>query len=113
MQYNKLVRDKIIEIIEAKGEQARWHIATDKEYKEKLKEKLVEEVQEFVQSESREEMADIFEVITALLENKGWKIEEIIALQKEKRKKRGGFEKKSFLRSHKCNIIPRLWNYVA
>lgn len=95
--YNKLVRDKIIEIIHAKGGQAKFHIATEQEYREKLLDKLFEEVAEFRAEESKEEMADIFEVITALLELNDWKLEEIVAIQKDKREKRGGFSRKIIL----------------
>lgn len=97
MRYDKLVRDKIIEIIEAKGGKALYHAATDEEYGEKLKEKLLEEVAEFLEAENIEEMADIFEVIDALLELKGWKYEEIADIQKKKRDERGGFERRIIL----------------
>ncbi len=97
MRYDKLVRDKIVEIIESKGDKALYHIATDKEYEKKLKEKLSEEVVEFLEAENIEEMADIFEVIDSLLELKGWKYEEIALAQKGKRDERGGFEKRIIL----------------
>lgn len=97
MKYNKLVRDKIVDSIEAKGERASYHVATDAEYAEKLKEKLQEEVTEFLESDSKEEMADVFEVITAILAERKWTLEEIIEVQRRKRTERGGFEKRIIL----------------
>lgn len=97
MKYDKLVRDKIIEIIESKGGSAKWHVASDEEYREKLREKLREEIEEFIEAESIEEMADVFEVITAWLTYKGWNIDQVTAVQQEKRDKRGGFERRIIL----------------
>ena len=97
MRYNKLVRDNIIKIIEKKGGKAKWHIAGDNEYHAKLKEKILEEVKEFIKTENVEEMADIFEVISAFLKLKGWSFEGVIAVQKKKHEERGGFGKKIIL----------------
>jgi predicted house-cleaning noncanonical NTP pyrophosphatase (MazG superfamily) len=62
MKYNKVVRDKIPEIIEADNCNLKTHIANEEEYWEKLKEKLNEEVQEFIKEDTKEELADILEV---------------------------------------------------
>ena len=92
MKYNKLVRDKIPEIIKEKGKTPITHIATDEEYKKKLYEKLKEEIDEFLDKPSNEELADILEVIYSISELNNIKIEELELLRKEKAKKRGSFK---------------------
>jgi predicted house-cleaning noncanonical NTP pyrophosphatase (MazG superfamily) len=90
-RYDKLVRDKIPARIEAKGERCAWYTAADGEFREKLLAKLQEEAAEFVADPSREELADVMEVIEALRELYGWTAEEVAALQAEKREARGGY----------------------
>ncbi|MBS3115551.1 nucleoside triphosphate pyrophosphohydrolase [Candidatus Woesearchaeota archaeon] len=77
MEKSKLVRDKIPQIIKNNGDKSVFHIASDEEYGSKLNEKLIEEVNEWSSSQTIEEMADIFEVITAILENNKWSIEKV------------------------------------
>lgn len=99
--YNKLVRDKIPEIISNKGEQPITHILNDEEYKKELETKLLEEYKEVLETtnstERIEELADMIEIIKALasLENKT--IEDILEVANQKAQKRGGFENKIFL----------------
>ena len=66
MKYDKLVRDKIPEIIGRTGKKATFRTLDEAEYKEYLEKKLDEEVAEFHESKSIEELADIYEVMDAL-----------------------------------------------
>ena len=90
MIYNKLVRDKIPEIIASTGKKATFRILNEAEYKEYLERKLDEEVAEFHESKSIEELADILEVIEALSGEPAY----LYVEQAHKRCERGGFEKK-------------------
>lgn len=97
MKYNKLVRDKVTDIIEMKGERAVFHIASDVEYHEKLREKLREEVEEFLSDESISELADILEVLEAFVEYKEFKPEDVAGEKGKKAEKRGAFTKRIIL----------------
>lgn len=97
MRYNKLVRDKIPKIIKQKGGTVVVHVAKRKEYWEKLKEKLREEVAEFNAKPSTEELADILEVVDAIIEFKKLSRAELKKVKKDKRRERGGFKKRIIL----------------
>lgn len=96
-KYNKLVRDKIPEIIMNKGEDCHFHKADKDEYWNKLKEKLKEEVDEFLEEESKEELADILEVLESICKAKGYSTEEIDEIKMEKAKDKGDFSGKIIL----------------
>lgn len=96
-RHDKLVRDKIIEIIEASGDTTTWYTADLKEYKEQLKTKLAEEVCEFLESGATEELADILEVIHSIAAAEGVHREQLQLIQKEKRDERGGFDERTIL----------------
>ena len=91
MKYNKLIRDKIPEIVKEKGKIPLTHIATDEEYKQKLYEKLKEETEEFLEKPSNEELSDILEVIHSICKLNNLKIEDLELLRKKKAKERGSF----------------------
>jgi predicted house-cleaning noncanonical NTP pyrophosphatase (MazG superfamily) len=97
--YNKLVRDRIPEILDAKGIEYEKRIATPEEYKEELIKKLTEEVGEFSDALSTEELADVIEVIEAL---KGLpEYSDVGDVRMKKREERGGFEGKIILKGQK------------
>lgn len=97
IQHNKLVRDKIPEIICASGNQCEISTLSDNEYIDALKQKLVEEANEAAISsddELAQELADIYEVIDALLAAAGIEQETVKEIQRQKRSMRGGFDHK-------------------
>lgn len=95
--YNKLVRDKIPEIIEADGNSCKTHILSNAEYIVALEEKLNEEVAEYQADKNLEEMADVLEVLQAICLARGYSLEELEALRAKKSDERGGFLEKIFL----------------
>ena len=97
MKSDKLVRDKIPEIIKSKGEKCSFHIANEKEYWQKLKEKLYEETDEFLKNEDEEELADILEVINAICKFKNIDKNYLEELRREKTDTKGSFDEKVIL----------------
>ena len=105
-EYNKLVRDKIPEIIRASGNQCEISTLNDVEYIEALKQKLLEEANEVAiapPEELAEELADVMEVIDALMAAAGIEPEKVKEIQQVKRSQRGGFD----------NRIKLLWTRTS
>jgi len=104
IRYDKLIRDKIPEIIKKKGVESRTRIAEKEEYYQKLLEKLEEEVQEFLSSEEKdkiEETADILEVLYAICDLRGISREEIEKIRAKKAEERGEFRNRIILEETK------------
>jgi predicted house-cleaning noncanonical NTP pyrophosphatase (MazG superfamily) len=97
--YNKLVRDKIPEIIEKDGKTCEIEILSDEKYLEMVDAKLDEELAEYHKDKNVEELADLLEVIYAAVEARGSSVEELEAVRMNKYEKRGGFEKKILLKT--------------
>lgn len=98
--YNKLVRDKIPNIIKDKGETPIIKILDNVEYKKELEKKLYEEYQEVIEAsgdERIEELADMLEVIRALAKLEERTLDEVILIADNKNEKRGAFKERIFL----------------
>lgn len=99
--YNKLVRDKIPEIIEKNGEKAITKILDNNDYWSSLLEKVKEELYEIETAETldetKKELADLIEVVRAMAENKGFSLPEIIDEADKKAAERGGFHSRILL----------------
>ena len=93
-KYDKLVRDKIPEIIESQGKKCKLYVATGYDYHNRLKDKLLEEAKEFFDNPCVEELADVQEVIDALQQIHRW---DVTGAQREKANKTGAFWRRYIL----------------
>lgn len=92
----KLVRDKIPEIIESTGASCNYRIAKDaEEYLDFLLAKAAEELNEFIENPSSEEAADVMTVLLAImkLKNKDITMNTIKEAYESKAISRGEFDK--------------------
>lgn len=97
MIYNKLVRDKIPDLIMQQGDRPIYRILDTEEYTCHLENKLNEEVGEYFRDRNLEELADILEVAFSLAENLGYSRDELMAAYQQKHEERGGFNKRIYL----------------
>ncbi|MDD5898325.1 MAG: nucleoside triphosphate pyrophosphohydrolase [Clostridia bacterium] len=95
--YGKLVRDQIPGLIESQGRKCTWKTLSVPEYLAAPDEKLNEELAEYQQDKSLEELADLLEVVRAVIIARGSTIEQVEAICKARAKQRGGFEKQIWL----------------
>ena len=95
-KYNKLIRDRIPEIIESNGKSCVVEVASKQQYFKKLIDKLQEEVEEFVENPCIEELADVLEVVWSIEHATDWG--SLVLAQLDKRCERGGFKKRLILK---------------
>lgn len=96
--YNKLVRDRIPENINSmEGRKCNFKILNNDEYLKELDKKLFEEAHEFIEEHSIEELADLMEVIFAIMKDRNISIEDIENARKIRNNKKGSFNDKIYL----------------
>lgn len=99
--YNKLIRDKIPEIIKKDNAVPKVLELDDKQFAIRLKEKLMEEVKELIEAKTEKEilneLVDVFEVLESIALNNHITIADIKKQKEKKKIQRGGFDKKLFL----------------
>lgn len=95
--YNKLIRDNIPTIIKDAGKVPHTYTANDDEYHQKLIGKLKEETLEYEESNSVEELADILEVVEALIKTHDISLSDLHEIKNKKRDTNGGFDQKLIL----------------
>lgn len=98
IKYDKLIRDKIPEIIEESGKKCTVEIMDNDTYIKYLDAKLDEELAEYQADKSLEELADLLEVMYSVVIARGYSVEELEKVRKEKADKRGGFKKRLLLK---------------
>jgi len=95
--YNKLVRDRVPQIIEADSKKAKTRLLEDREYFQELVKKLKEEIAEFEAEPSVEELADLKELIIAIREAMGIQAGHLEDVRRQKATTNGRFKNKIFL----------------
>lgn len=95
--YNKLVRDRIPEIIGLAGAECKIRVLSDEEYLKMIDSKLDEELAEYHKDQNIEELADILEVVRAAAVARGYTVEELEKAREEKAEKRGAFKDRILL----------------
>ena len=95
--YNKLIRDKIPELIEESGRQVSTKKLSQEEYLQALIDKIVEEINDYRSSENEEEIADIYEVLDCLVELKEYEPMHIDYLRMKKRDAQGSYKDRILL----------------
>ena len=95
--YNKLVRDRIPEIIEQDNKTCDIRILDEAEYLKMVDAKLDEELAEYHRDQNLEELADVLEVLYAATKARGYTLEELEKCRRKKAEKRGGFDKRILL----------------
>jgi predicted house-cleaning noncanonical NTP pyrophosphatase (MazG superfamily) len=99
-EYHKLVRDRIPEIIRESGNECETAVLSDEEYRQALRQKLIEEAAEVAAADGENlirELADLYEVIDALMASYGISGDRILNAQAKRRENRGGFAQKIML----------------
>lgn len=96
-EYNKLVRDRIPDIIIRQGSIPVTHVLSDDEYLQALNQKLKEEVEEYLNDNSVEELCDVLEVVKAISSAMGISDEDLEASRDEKCLDKGAFKNKILL----------------
>lgn len=99
IRHDKLVRDRIPQIIEAAGKTCITRILDDDEYIAALDAKLTEELAEYHADGSMEELADLLEVMMAVTAARGHDFSEVEAIRRRKADQRGGFSERIWLES--------------
>lgn len=97
-RYNKLVRDKIPDIIRAQNQEPVISILDRTDYAKALHKKLLEEFLEYQHDNTIEELADILQAVYSLARTHGTTADELEAIRKKKEDEQGGFEKRIFLK---------------
>lgn len=97
IKFDKLVRDRIPEIIKAHGQRCTVRVLGDKEYAQRLDEKLAEELAEYQESGAIEELVDLVQIVYSITEHRGMTWDAFERMRLRKHKERGGFEERILL----------------
>ena len=95
--YNKLVRDKVIDIIKGKGHKCEYRKLKKEEYHKELDKKLIEEANEVIESHTAGEIGDLMQVVKTMMREYNISYEEVKSEMEQKEITNGAFDEMLFL----------------
>lgn len=96
-EYNRLVRDKVPELIQSSGRTCQSRILSDAEVLLALQDKLLEKADNFAKHPSEDEISDLFELMDAIVDKFGYEQMHIDYLRMKNRELKGGYTKNTYL----------------
>ena len=95
--YNKLVRDRIPELVRKQGKRCKTGTLSEAEYRVALYRKMEEELAEYRANPCIEELADLLEAVRAAAVARGYTPQQLEEVRAQKERERGAFDRRVFL----------------
>lgn len=96
-KYNKLVRDRVPEILKSSGHQVEYKILSESQLLLALQDKLLEKAQKFAEKPTENDISDMFELMDLIIDKFEYEQMHIDYLRLKNRELQGGYTQNIYL----------------